>query len=335
MLLSVSEMIETFEEYISTRYEVLEKNFLEKTSQQLGKNFAAMRKFCLQEWRKAISEAVERQGENLCSYMSISLLNTSVMENTPQLQIDFYNEEWVYGEPFSRSRMSADFLFKDWQDFIFEALQENFYLRSNFGRAEIESLFFGTVDKLAFMFACFTKYFAYQLEYYDEFDNLRKAENFFVTCGSYLDWQNRIFAQLPEIDLLNPADNELTTFRPIKKKIFRGKSFHDIDMRSCYFEDCLFQGFTFENVSLVDARFLRCRFISTQFINSKSAGCNFFECYFKDCTFKNCSSNPADVAEDNNEYFAPMTLYHCFVLNSETVDCDFEEVKLISYFEKE
>lgn len=327
-------MIETFEEYISERYKNLEKDFLEKTSAHLSKIFPDLRKFCLGEWRKAISDAVKVQGEKKCSYMSISLLNTSILKNSPQLQIDFYDEEWVYGESFSRSRMNADFLFKHWQDFIFEAFDDSFYLRSGFGQVEIQSLFFDTADKLAFMFACFAKYFAYQLEYYDEFDMLDRAENFYVTCGTYLDWQNRIFAKLPEIDLLNPADNEQTNFRELKNKIFRGQSFHDIDMRSCFFEDCLFQNFAFENVSLADARFLRCRFISTNFINSKSAGCNFFECLFKNCTFQNCTSNPADVIENNNEYFAPMTLYHCYLLDCRDVDCDFAQIKLIDIFQK-
>jgi len=335
MLLLVNKMIETFEEYISARYKNLEKNFLEKTAQDLSENFKSIRKFCIQEWRKAISKAAQEQAEVSCAYMSVSLLNTSIAENTPTLQIDFYNEEWVYGESFSRSKMSADFLFKYWKDFTFNAFDDSYYLRSSFGKVEIQSLFFETADKLAFLFACFAKYFTYQLRYYDEFDELKKAEKFFVTCGTYLDWQNRVFGKLPEIDLLNPADNEQTTFRPIKQKIFRGKSFHDIDMRSCYFEECLFQDFDFANVSLVDSIFLRCRFISTKFTDCKSAGCNFFECYFKDCAFENCSSNPDDVVENNNEYFAQMKLYHCYVLNSKIIDCDFEQLKLIDFHTKE
>ena len=330
----MAELIQTFEEFISARYEPLEIKFLNQTSEHLGKNFRSVRKLCFDEWRKALADAAELQQTD-CAYMSVSLLNTSVLENAPKFQIDFYNEEWVYGESFCRYKFDADFLFKHWKDFCFEVLDDNFYLRSNFGKVEIQSLFFGTVDKLAFMFACFAKYFAYQITYATEFDDLKKAENFYLTCGVYLDWQNRIFARLPAIDLLNPADNEQTNFRPYENKILRQKSFQDIDLRSCYFTDCLFQDFTFANVSVVDAIFLRCRFKSVTFDNVKFAGCIFFECYFKDCEFKSCSSNPADVAENNNEYFAPMTLHHCYVIGNKYFDCDFEKMKVSELFEKD
>ena len=327
-------LIKTFEEFISQRYEPLEIKFLNQTSDYLGKNFSALRKYYLAEFQKALAAAIKVQ-QTYCAYMSVSLLNTSVLENAPKFQVDFYNQEWVYGESFFRYKFDAEFLFKHWQDFIFEVQDDNFYLRSNFDKVEIQSLFFGTVDKLAFMFACFAKYFAYQITYSNEFDDLKKAENFYLTAGVYLDWQNRIFANLPEIDLLNPAANEQTTFRPCENKILRHKSFHDIDMQSCYFTDCLFQDFSFENASVVDAIFLRCRFISVTFNNVKTAGCTFFECYFKDCVFKNCSSDSSAVSENSDEYFAPMLLYHCFVLNNKNIDCDFDRMKVIDVFKKE
>ena len=337
MLVSDMELIKTFEEFISERYASLEIKFLNQTSAHLSKNYSAMRKFCLAEWQKALAEAIKLQQseENICSYMSVSLMNTSVLEGEPKFQVDFYNQEWVYGESFCRYKFSADFLFKYWKDFVFEVQDDNFYLRSNFGKAEIQSLFFGTVDKLAFMFACFTKYFAYQLSYSNEFDDIKRTESFYLTCGVYLDWQNRVAADLPEIDLLNPEANQQTTYRPYNNKILRGKSFHDIDLQSGNFENCLFHNFTFENVSLVDAIFLQCRFISVTFQNVKFAGCTFFECYLKDCTFKNCSSDSADVRENNDEYFAPMLLYHCFALGRKDINCNFERSKIIDVVEKE
>lgn len=242
------------------------------------------------------------------------------------------NEEWVYGESWSRSRMSADFLFIYWQNFIFDALDENFFVRSQISKVEIKSLFFVTVDKLAYIFTCYAKYFAYRLMYYEEFDELEKAEKFYITCGTYLDWQERIFAQLPEIDLLNLDANEETTFRPIEKKIYRQKNFTNLDLSHCYFGECLFDNFIFSEVHLSDAQFLRCRFYFVTFENVKFAGADFFECYFKNCTFKNCSSNPADVSED--EYFAPTRMYHCFLLETNFFENDFSQLQKINCFEK-
>ena len=220
-------MIETFEDYKTQRYEKLELEFLQKVGEDLKENIYAIRKFFLEEITAAIKTACEVQKlENkICAYISISFLNSSLFENNPKFQIDFYNEEWVYGESWLSSRFSADFLFKYWQEFKFNALNENFFIRSRISKVEIKSLFWGTLDKLTYLLACYAKYFAYRVNYYNEFDELQKAENFYITCGTYLDWQERIFANLPEIDLLNPDDNEDTTFRPVRKKFIDKKVF--------------------------------------------------------------------------------------------------------------
>ena len=328
------ELIQTFDEYLTQRYKPLEVEYLKKVEQHLSKNISAIRKFCLEEWRKAMAYAceVQQQENQLCAYMSISLLNTSVVAGTPEFQIDFYNEEWVYGEAWARRRMSAEFLFKYWKDFQLDALDDRFFIRSKISKIEIKPLFFGTLDKVTFLFSCYAKYFTVRLRYYNEFDDLLKAENFYITCGTYLDWQNRMDAILPEVDLLNPDANEDTTFLHIKEKVYRQKKFHDLNLQSCFFEDCHFDNFTFENLNLVDASFLHCRFTSTKFINLKTAGCDLFECYFKDCTFENCSS---EIDEDSDEYFAPMRIYHCYLINLKYENCNFPDSTEIDCFEKE
>lgn len=320
--------VETFDEYLTVRYKPLELELIQKLSQHLTKNLAQIRKFCTEEWRKALAHAcqVQQQKNFPCAYMSISLLNTSLIDNKPLLQVDFYNEEWVYGESSARYRMPADFLFNDWQEFKLAALNEDFYVRSKISAAEIKALFWGTLDKIIFLFTCYAKYFAPFLCYYDEFDDLIKAENFYITCGTYLDWQNRLFAVTPEIDLLNPEDNADTTFRTVTKKIFRGKKFSDLNLRGGYFDECTFYNFNFENVNLADAMFLRCRFISSNFDNVKVAGADFFECYFRDCTFTNSTSDPTATSDDADEYFAPPRMYHCFLINVTFDNCNFENI---------
>lgn len=337
MSVSEMELIQSFGEYLTRRYKPLELEFLKRTERHLSRELPAIRKFCLDEWRKAISQACEdqRQENFLCAYMSISLMNTSLLDGKPQLQIDFYNEEWVYGESLSRSRMSAEFLFKHWREFTADALDENFYVRSQVAKVEIKSLFWGTVEKVTFLFACYAKYFASWLAYGSEFDDLHKAEKFYVTCGTYLDWQNRIYGVLPGIDLLNPDANEETTFRTVRKKIYRGKKFCGLNLRGCHFEDCNFYDFAFEALNLADATFLRCRFFSTRFVDVKTAGSDFFECYFKDCAFEKSTCEPTAASEDGDEYFAPMRMYHCFLLGVTFDGCDFDRLTKIDCYEKE
>ena len=215
------ERVQTFEEFLEKRYEPLEVEFLKTVAQDLNKNISPIRKFCLEELRRALVQAdeIQRQENKICAYMSISLLNTSLIDDKPLLQVDFYNEEWVYGESWARYRFSADFLFKYRKKFKADAADENFYIRSKINRVEIKSLFWGTADKIIFLFTCYAKYFIQRLYYYNEFDELVKAENFYITCGTYLDRQNRILGELPEIDFFNLDSNEETTFRPLIKKI--------------------------------------------------------------------------------------------------------------------
>ena len=327
-------LIQTFDEYLSRRYKPLETEFLQKLSRHLSNNLPKIRKYCLEEWVKALSLSceIQRSEGHSCAYMSLSILNTSIIDDKPILQVDFYNEEWVFGESWARYRMSADFLFNGWSEFKLAALDDKFFVRSKISKVEIKSLFWGTLDKIIFLFTCYVKYFALRLSYYNEFDELIKAENFYITCGTYLDWQNKVYAEIPEIDLLNPDANEDTTFRPIKNKIFRNKKFHDLNLRGSYFEECIFDNFIFENLNLVDANFLRCRFTATKFINIQLAGCDLFECYFKNCTFENCSS---EIDADDDEYFAPMRMYHCYLLEIKFDNCKFENLTQIDCFTKE
>ena len=319
-------LIETFADYKSARYKPLEIDFLEATKKSLNDDLPPVKKFLLNELSKAIGDACKIQSREKisCAFMSVSLLNASVAVGKNILQIDFYDAKWVFGEPFARSRMSADFLLTHWQKFTTDALDDKFFVRNKISQVEIKSLFWRTLDKLAFLFTCYAKYFAAELKTSPEFAALDKAENFYLTCGTYLDWQNRLCAVLPEVDLLNPDANEDMTFRDFRGKIFRQENFSDLDLRGCCFEDCLFRSCTFTNLNFADANFLRCRFFSSCFDGVKLAGAEFVECKFKDCAFKNSSAAPKAV--DADEYFAPLRLTRCKIFNVSRDGCDFAQL---------
>ncbi|MBR1645454.1 MAG: pentapeptide repeat-containing protein, partial [Selenomonadaceae bacterium] len=297
-------MIDTFSDYTRERYEPLELEFITATKKSLSDDLPTIKSRTLTAWRQALSEAceVQRDKKISCAYMSVSFLNTSVAQ--PILQIDFYDRQWVFGEPFARSRMNAEFLLTHWKKFTTDALDDKFFVRNKITQVEIKSLFWMTLDKLAFLFTCCAKYFATELKTSPEFAALAKAGNFYVTCGTYLDWQNRLCAVLPEVDLLNPDANEDMTFRDFRGKIFRQQNIADLNLRGCNFDDCLFRDCTFTNLNFADAGFSHCRFYSSRFDGVKFAGAKFVECKFKDCAFKNSSTAPKDV--DADEYFAPL-----------------------------
>lgn len=312
-------MIETFQDYVQVRYAPLEIEFLNATRKSLSENLPTIKEYLLDEWRKALADACKIQVP--CAHMSISLLNISLIDDKPVLQIDFYDERWIYGEPFYRRRSRADFLFTHWKNFTDNARDEKFFVRRLISQAEIKSLFPQTLDKLAFLFTCFVKYFAAELKNFEEFAALPKAEKFYVTCGTYFDWQNRVYAVLPEIDLFDLDENEDTTFRKFYGKIYRQKNFRDLNLRGCLFEDCLFYRCELANLILADANFLRCRFVSSNFLAVKLAGVEFSACTFRDCAFRNSTVNPNAV--DSDEYFAPLRITQCKIFNVDVEGCDF------------
>lgn len=317
-------MIETFPTYLAERYSPLEVEFLTATKNFLTENFPRISEYVLSEWRKALAAACEIQRDEKipCAYMSVSFLNTSVATGKAVMQIDFYDTRWIYGEPFSRSRMDADFLLTGWETFTTKALDEKFFVRSKISSVEIKSLFWYTLDKLTFIFTCFAKYFARTLKNFPEFDALIKAEKFYVTCGTYLDWQNRLCAVLPEIDFTDPEKNEDTTFREAHGKIYRYKKFADMNLRGCNFADCLFYHCEFARLNLADAEFSRCRFTSASFTDIKFAGTKFSACTFRDCTIKDSTDAPKAV--DPGECFTPLKVEQCKIFNTVVEGCDFE-----------
>ena len=317
-------MIETLPTYIAERYSPLEVEFLDATKKFLTENLPRISERVLDEWRKAIVAACEVQRDEKipCAYMSVSFLNTSVLAGKAVLQIDFYDEQWVYGEPFSRSRMNADFLLTCWENFTTKALDDKYFVRSNISSVEIKSLFLGTLDKVIYIFTCIAKYFASALKNFAEFAALIKAEKFYVTCGTYLDWQNRLCAVLPELDLLNLEQNEDFTFREAHGKVYRYKNFADWNLRGCCFEDCLFYCCKLKNLNFADTEFLRCRFVSTSLTDIKFAGARFSACTFKDCAIKNSTDDPKAVNAE--EYFAPLKINQCKVVDTIVEGCDFE-----------
>jgi len=274
-----------------------------------------------------LGDAVKVQNEAKipCGYMSISLLNTSIMVGKPQLQTDFYNEDWVYGEPWARGRMTAEFLFTEWDGFCAAALDGDFYMRSKVPTAAIKAMFWGTVDKLTYLFACYAKYFVLRLVELPEFTALTKEPTMYVTCGTYLDWQERLYGVLPEIDLTDLSDNEATAFREFHGKTYNQAAFTQLDLRHCRFCDCTFEDSIFSEVDLGDAYFRNCRFRDTNFVQTRVAGSIWENCRIYDCLWQ---STGTQSAAGDDEYFAEAEMVNTRVNNFRAINCDLSEFML-------
>ena len=320
----MTKQAENLADYIASRYNPLEISLLEATGAYLSDNFEQVKGKCLGHWQKALKTALSTQeGEDRpCAYMSISLLLTSLSDE-PELQIDFYDGDWVYGEPWARYVMPATFLFVKWWDFARDALDEAYYLRSRVSRSAIQSLFYDTADKLAYLFACFAKYYMDDLAKLPEFKELKKEPVFYVTAGMYFDWQERIYGELPEVDLLRLPDNTETPFREFSGKIFKEVVLQDFDLHGARFRDCLFRSTVLQNLNLRDALFENCRFYDVDFIAIKIAGCSFRRSAFQDCRWQNSGTEG-----EGNAYYGEAEFRDVKARDMQVISSDFSHFLL-------
>ena len=82
-----------------------------------------------------------------------------------------------------------------------------------------------------------------------EIKNLVKEESLYVTCGVYLDWQERIYGILPPLDLTDVPDNTETTFREFNGVDYEEEAFIDMDLSHCRFIGCKFIGSIFTRIA--------------------------------------------------------------------------------------
>ena len=311
-------------DYVASRYEPLEIKLLEATGASLSDDFDKVRGKCLEHWKKALKTALRTQEaeDKSCAYMSVSLLLTSLSDE-PQLQIDFYDQDWVYGEPWARELMPALFLFNKWWDFVRGALDEAYYVRSRLARSAIQGLFYDTADKLAYLFACFAKYFMDDLAKLPEFAKLKKEPVFYVTAGMYFDWQERLYGELPEVDLLNLPDNTETTFREFRDVIYKEVALQDFDLHGARFKGCLFRNTVLRGLNLRDALFEDCRFYDVDFIDVRIAGCSFRRSYFASCRWQNSGTEG-----EGNAYFGEAEITDAKIKDMMVINSDFSHFRL-------
>ena len=315
---------ESLSDYVTSRYEPLEIRLLEDTGAYLSANFSQVRDKCLEHWQGALKTALQTQEreDKPCAYMSISLLLTSLSDE-PKLQIDFYDSDWVYGEPWARYVMPAAFLFAKWGDFARAALDDAYYLRSRVARSAIQALFYGAADKLAYLFACFAKYYMEDLAKLPEMAALKKEPVFYVTAGMYFDWQERLYGQLPEVDLLNLPDNTETPFREFRDKLFKEVALQDFDLHGARFKGCLFRTAVLRGLNLRDALFEDCRFLDVDFIELKIAGCSFRRTFFSSCRWQNSGTEG-----EGDAYFGETEMTDAKIKDMQVINSDFSHFRL-------
>jgi len=323
-------------DYYAERYQGLERQMLSELKDRLIKKREKLTGFFLNSSREALNMAakVQEEEKNKLAYMSFSWLNISLIENKPCLQIDFYDYDWIYGYPWARSYMPADFLFEGFEAFSRDALDEKYFVRGSLQPAEIRTLFWGTVDKMLYVLAGQLKYILPMITMLKEFGQLEREEWFYITFGTYIDWHERMAAMTPELDLDDIDANEETRLRRFEDKVFHGKVFEVLNLNQCRFTNCLFDKCVFAGTILDDAFFSTCRFRDVEFKDVSLRGTAFLENKFLRVKFTGSDEADANImTSDSGEYYDPIKFVQCY-LREVTANYDLtgrEEINCLSW----
>lgn len=312
---------ETLDQYKEKRYQGIEADFFTQSFAEWNKNFAAICEFWRAGLREAVAGAAAVQQETgaVCSYLSISLLLSSVYMGTPQLQIDFFDETWFYGRPFYRHHVPADLFFSRWLAFTRQAEDEWYYRRSALRRTMIRTLYTGTLQQFVFSLACNLKYWLADLDMDEVLQGLVIKVPFHLTMGEYLGAQKPVYALLPEVDLLTSEDDVLSLHR-FERKIYRECMIGKRQLQLSRFIDCLFEPASFQHLDLRDTVFQNCRFHHVDFSEIKIAGSTWRNCIFEDCKFRLVT---AEAAMDG-EFYTPPLLDNCQFKHVQIENCDLQ-----------
>ncbi len=332
LLLKDGERMKDFIHEFKTKvYEKSAQNLIVKTDKQIAANENIICQSLFTEVEKQLKRVAVFQQQKILpnvSYMSFSVLYTSVYFKRPQMRLDFYNKDWTVTEPLYTTYLDIKWLFSYWDYHYHELEKEAKKLDNNITERYIQQTMWQSVRLLTYLLSQRFKYWSYKLTQSMAFDMLGKNEEFFITVGEYLDWQDIVYATLPEIDIFDRNINDSLQQRDFFSQEYEKKIFINLDMSHSRFYNCIFKACTFENCILNDCILETCSFQDVDFINSTLYGITAKHTLWENITFKNSRLGVEENEENLLEIYKPSEFIYCSITNLKMVDSCFNDVSL-------
>lgn len=270
--------------------------------------------------------------------IDISFLYTSLIEGKARFRIDSYGEGGrVLEESMETDYLAADFLVVKLEELTgkLETCVADEGLRRYIRPAEIETLKLRAVRSLLYYFAFRLKYTIREALDLQMLAKVKKANNFAIQIGEYMDWQKTIYAILPEVDIFNCDEDTNLQFRSFPAIYYQNKRFQDLIMNQSRFIDCTFTDVTIEKCRMNDCIFDHCTFDHVKIMETQMKGCNFIDCAMSNTVFEKVVFYSEECNDEEIEYYEPAKFYKCALTSASFKECDMQYCLVYKCDEKE
>lgn len=261
----------------------------------------------------------------------ISFPYTSLVCGSPCLLFEGYPGAPFMDDALVFREFPALWLFPDWEQLLEKLHEEagkqgmNAIIRMPF----IKSHALKSAGYILYIWAGMVKYHLYGIEKKEAFRKLKKAEDFSISFGEYMDWQYPIWISKEETDIFFCEEGTDLRFCQFKELWYEDKLFDALVLDDCRFHACTFQGCRFNKVTFKDAVFEGCTFHNCSFADTDIAGAAFEGCKLEDVQmegmftyFLHGEPDYFPAARGNAEFTG------CFLTRVSLKNCDFSA----SYF---
>lgn len=220
----------------------------------------------------------------------------------------------------------APWLYPDWEQLLEKLHKEtgkqgmNAVIRMPF----IRSHALKSAKYILYFWSGLVKYHLHGIEKKEAYKNLKKADNFIISFGEYMDWQYPVWIARKETDIFFCEEGTDLRFCQFQKIWYEDKVFDTLVLDDCRFQECTFLNCRFAGVSLKDAAFTGCTFSGCSFQDTDLAGASFDGCKFEDVNmeavrtyFLQGVSDSLPAAHGNAEFIS------CFLTRVNIRDSDF------------
>lgn len=268
----------------------------------------------LNHYMEQLVELQKKDLDTTVAEIDISFLYTSLEEGKARFRIDSYGE----GGRILEESMATDYLAADWLTVNLERLTEKLSkcaadegLRRYIRPAEIETLKLRAARSLLYYFSFRFKYAIREALDLKRLAKVKKADNFAIQIGEYMDWQRTIYAILPQVDVFNcDADTDFR-FRRFPAIYYQNKQFMDLTMNQSRFVDCTFTDTIIENCRMNDCIFDHCTFDNVKVYETQMKGCSFIGCMISNTVFEKSVFYSEEPDHGEIEYYEPVEFYKC------------------------
>lgn len=219
--------------------------------------------------------------------IQISFLRTSLYFGKPEMRLDAYDKDGIFGYNLLSGYVPFPYVFQYWEEFkehLLEAVKEQ-HLECYVSQERIRVLMGQKIKLILYFWMALVKYPLFHLDFWDGYDTVVKSDEFACSVGEYMDWQRAVYAETEPVDIFLNVENKPLRCQKYNQLIYKDKVFSKLELKNVRFTDCHFIDCTIRRTDFSDAEFIGCRFHNVQIEDSIFYGVLFQNCLLQNVTF--------------------------------------------------